>query len=133
MQQLSRTVDALERENLILLQCIQEFSQKALDSKALEKEIQMRYNIASSSAPEQTQDGIPLLQNLDGLHCMKSDAPLTDRSSGRTRDSTALKSALDEQLAALSSRDISPRDEENNIDAKKRPGKRTKALEEEKV
>lgn len=105
MRELSEAVDSLQRENVMLMTCIEHFSTKALEARALAE--QKESGGKASPKQREVEEGIPLLDNLGDLN--RGGAPLTGRSS-------LTNAALDEQLAMLSSRDISPRDEEDDDD-----------------
>lgn len=104
MRELSETVDALQRENVMLMTCIEHFSSKALEAKKWTE--QKESGGKASPSQREAEEGIPLLDNLGDLN--RGGAPLTGRSS-------LTNAALDEQLAMLSSRDISPRDEDDDL------------------
>ncbi|KAI8106915.1 hypothetical protein M9434_001568 [Picochlorum sp. BPE23] len=104
MRELSETVDALQRENVMLMSCIEHFSSKALEAKKWTE--QKESGGKASPSQREAEEGIPTLDNLGDLN--RGGAPLTGRSS-------LTNAALDEQLAMLSSRDISPRDEDDDL------------------
>lgn len=105
MRELSEAVDALQRENVMLMSCIEHFSSKALEAKKWNE--QKESGGKASHSQKEADEGIPLLDNLGDLN--RGGAPLTGRSS-------LTNAALDEQLAMLSSRDISPRDDDDDDD-----------------
>eukprot|EP00890_Picochlorum_soloecismus_P005592 jgi/Picsp_1/6033/NSC_03387-R1_---NA--- len=114
MVNLQEAVDTLERENLLLIKCIENFGNKALEAKQMKDGLKNRSSaigtiVKPSPESHSFRREIPMLENLDGLQSKVSEGPLTGRQSAR---STKPHTALEEQLAALSSRDISPREDE---------------------
>jgi hypothetical protein len=104
----------LERENLLLVKCIENFGNKALEARQMKDGLEKRGNAAGTTVKASPgrqcfRREIPMLENLDELQGKVTEGPLTGRQSAR-----AIKphTALEEQLAALSSRDISPREDE---------------------
>ena len=114
MAHLQEAVDTLERENLLLIKCIENFGNKALEAKQMKDGLEKRSNMVGTTlkaSPERRffREEIPMLGNLDGLQGKATEGPLTARQSARD---IKPHTALEEQLAALSSRDISPREDE---------------------
>lgn len=83
---LQETVNNLERENLLLIKCIENFGKKALEAKHIKDGLKKRSKATDTildSSPERHcyRRGVPMLENLDGLQGKASEGPLTGRQS----------------------------------------------------
>ncbi len=90
MVNLQEAVDTLERENLLLIKCIENFANKALAATQMKDGLKNRSSaigtiVKPSPESHSFRREIPMLENLDGLQSKVSEGPLTStwcRSSG---------------------------------------------------
>jgi hypothetical protein len=119
LHQLSKDVKTLQQENLLLLKCIEEFAQKAIACKeeqlTMQKELEAFANQAELKTPQARLPNsmslcLPSLEELRRLTNTESGAFTARDGSGS--QTSARKTALAEHQAHLSSKENSPRDDE---------------------